>query len=210
MVSSDAPITVLVVDDHPIVREGLAAIIATQNDMRMVGGAANADDAVAQYLKARPNVVLMDLLLQDSSGTDAISAICAKWPDARILVLTTATGDDEIYRAIEAGARGYLLKDMVTQELVDAIRQVHMGRRYIPVRIGSALAEGLPRPGLTSREVEVLRLIASGLKNKEIAFELSISEGTINVHIKSILSKLGASDRTHAAMIGLRRGIIRV
>ena len=203
-------IAVLVVDDHPVVCEGLTAIISAHNGMTVVGTAKTAADAVTQYFKLRPNVVLMDLLLPDSTGTDAIQQICGKAPDARIIVLTTVTGDEEIYRAIEAGARGFLLKDMVTQELVEAIRQVHLGRRYIPAQIGTRIAQNLPRPGLTSREVEVLRLIASGLRNKEIAYELTVSEGTINAHIKHILTKLNATDRTHAVMMALRRGIIRM
>jgi DNA-binding NarL/FixJ family response regulator len=210
VVAPQSPITVLVVDDHPVVREGLTAIISAEKDITVVGVASTAADAVAEYFKLRPNVVLMDLLLPDRSGVDAITQICAKAPGARIVVLTTLAGDEEIYRAIEAGARGYLLKDVATKELVQAIRQVNSGRRYIPADVGSRIAEGLPRPGLTSRELDVLRLIASGLRNKEAAYELNLSEGTVNAHIKHILSKLHATDRTHAVMVALRRGLIRI
>jgi two-component system NarL family response regulator len=144
------------------------------------------------------------------SGTQAIQRICEKSSDARVIVLTTLSGDEEIYQAIEAGARGYLLKDMVRNELTQAIREVFAGRRYIPTQVGRQIAENLPRPDLTSREVDVLRMVASGLRSKEVAYELDIAEATVNVHIKHILSKLNASDRTHAIMVALRRGIIRL
>ena len=203
-------ITVLLVDDHPVVREGLTAIISAEKDMTVVGSVGTAMKAVDEYFRLRPNVVLMDLLLPDRSGAEAIQRICAKAPNARIIVLTTLAGDEEIYRAIESGARGYLLKDIVTEELVQAIRQVNSGRRYIPADVGARIAEGLPRHGLTSRELDILRLVASGLRNKEVAYELRLSEGTVNAHIKHILSKLNASDSTHAVMLALRRGIIRI
>ena len=204
------PITVLVVDDHPVVRDGLNAIISSEPDMQVVGEAGTGVDAVTAYLDVHPNVVLMDLLLPDISGAEAIRRICAQSPNARIIVLTTVDGDEGIYRALEAGARGYLLKDMVRRELIQAIREVAGGRRYIPAQVGARIAENLPRPDVTAREIEVLQLIASGLKNKEVAYRLGVSEATVNAHIKHILSKLNASDRTHAVTIALRRGIIRL
>jgi len=202
--------TVLVVDDHPVVRDGLNAIISSEPDMQLVGEAGTGIDAVAAYLEVRPAVVLMDLLLPDISGSEAIRRICEKAPNARVIVLTTVAGDEEIYRALEAGARGYLLKDMVRRELIHAIREVAAGRRYVPAEVGARIAESLPRPDVTSREIEVLQLIASGLKNKEVAFRLGVSEATVNAHVKHILAKLNASDRTHAVTIALRRGIIRL
>jgi DNA-binding NarL/FixJ family response regulator len=200
----------LLVDDHPIVRDGLKAIISSEPDMTVVGDVGSGAEGVKAYFELRPSVVIMDLLLPDISGADAIKEICNRSAGAFIIVLTMLTGDEEIYRALDAGARGYLLKDMVRRDLIRAIREVHSGRRYIPAEVGTRIAEHLPRPDLTSREVEVLRLVSSGLRNKEAAFELGISEGTINAHIKHILSKLNATDRTHAVMIALRRGVIRL
>jgi two-component system NarL family response regulator len=202
--------TVLVVDDHPVVRDGLKAIISSEYDMEVVGDVGLGREAVAAFAQLHPTVVLMDLLLPDITGTEAIRQICAKTPSALIVVLTTLDGDEEIYRALEAGARGYLLKDMVRRELIDAIRQVAAGRRYIPAPIGARIAENLPRTEVTGREVEILKLIAIGRKNKDIAFHLSITEATVNAHIKNILAKLHASDRTHAVTVALRRGIIRL
>jgi two-component system, NarL family, response regulator len=207
---SKIPTTVLVVDDHPVVRDGLKAIISSEPDMEVVGDIGLGQEAVSAYARLRPSVVLMDLLLPDISGAEAIRQICEKAPDALIVVLTTLDGDEEIYRALEAGARGYLLKDMVRRELIQAIRQVASGRRYIPAQVGTRIAENYPRMEVTSREVEILKLIAVGNRNKEIAFQLSISEATVNAHIKHILSKLNASDRTHAVTVALRRGIIRL
>jgi len=204
------PITVLVVDDHPVVRDGLNAIISSETDMQVVGDVGTAAEAVTAYFRLRPAVVLMDLLLPDFSGSEAIRRICEKSANAQIIVLTTADGDAEIYRALEAGARGYLLKDMVRRELIQAIREVSGGRRYIPAQVGARIAENYPRPDITSREVEVLQLIAAGFRNKEVAFRLGVSEATINAHIKHILAKLNATDRTHAVIIALRRGIIRL
>ena len=203
-------ITVLVVDDHPVVRDGLRAIVSSEPDMEIVADVGTGAAGVESYLALRPSIVLMDLLLPDISGTEAIGQICQRAPAAQIIVLTTVGGDIEIYRALEAGARGYLLKDMVRKDLIHAIRAVAAGRRYIPAQVGSLIAENLPRPDITAREVEVLQLIASGLRNKEIAYELGVSEATANAHVKRILEKLNASDRTHAVTVALRRGIIRL
>ena len=208
--NSKTPSTVLVVDDHPVVRDGLKAIISSEPDMEVVGDVGLGQEAVIAYERLRPSVVLMDLLLPDISGADAIRQICQSSPNALIVVLTTLDGDEEIYRALEAGARGYLLKDMVRRELIQAIRQVASGKRYIPSQIGTRIAENYPRMEISSREVEILNLIAIGRKNKDIAFQLSISEATVNAHIKHILAKLNASDRTHAVTVALRRGIIRL
>jgi two-component system NarL family response regulator len=207
---SKQPTTVLVVDDHPVVRDGLKAIISSEDDMQVVGDVGLGREAVTAYVQLHPTVVLMDLLLPDISGADAIREMCEATPSALIVVLTTLDGDAEIYRALEAGARGYLLKDMVRRDLIAAIRQVASGRRYIPAPIGERMAENLPRTELTSREIEVLKLIAVGRKNKDIAFHLSVTETTVNAHIKNILAKLHASDRTHAVTVALRRGIIRL
>ena len=208
--NSYTPTTVLVVDDHPVVRDGLKAIISSEPDMEVVGDVGLGQEAVCVYSELRPSVVLMDLLLPDISGAEAIRQICRKSPDALIIVLTTLDGDEEIYRALEAGARGYLLKDMVRRELIQAIRQVALGRRYIPSQIGTRIAENYPRMEITGREVEILNLIAIGKKNKDIAFALAVSESTVNAHIKHILAKLNASDRTHAVTVALRRGIIHL
>ena len=204
------PITIMIVDDHPVVRDGLAAILSSQSDLEIVGEASTGAEAVEQYFKLQPMVVLMDLLLPDMIGSEAIKIICEKSSDARIIVLTTLGGDEEIYRALEAGARGYLLKDMVRHELILAIHQVSGGHRYIPAEIGARLAENFPRPGLSAREVEVLQLVAGGLRNKEIGFQLGVTEATVNAHVKHILAKLDASDRTEAVMIALRRGILHL
>ena len=185
-------------------------MISAQPDMQVVGEAGTGTEAVESYFRMRPDVLLIDLLLPDFPGSEAIRQICAKSGSARIIVLTTVGGDEDIYRAMEAGARGYLFKDMARRELIQAIRTVHEGRRYIPAEVGARLAENLPRPALTSREIEVLQLVATGLRNKEIAFKLGLSEATVNAHIKHILEKLNASDRTHAVTTALRRGVIRL
>ncbi len=208
--TSPNPITVLIVDDHPVVREGLGAMISAEPDMVVVGETGNGAGAVDLYSKLRPHVTIMDLLLPDIGGSEAIQQIRRHSDDARIIVLTSAAGDEEIYRALEAGAHGYLFKDMVRRELIQAIRAVCDGRRYIPPNVGSRIAENLPRTTMTSREIEVLQLIAGGLKNKEIAFELGLSEATVNVHVKHIIGKLNASDRTHAVTKALLRGVIRL
>jgi two-component system NarL family response regulator len=205
-----ASITVLVVDDHPVVRDGLNAIISAETDMSVAGEAGSGVEGVEEFARVRPSVVLMDLLLPDISGVEAIRQICQRAPNARILVLTSLDTDEDIYRALEAGARGYLFKDMVRRELIQAIRDVALGQRYIPARVGIRIGESLPRPDISAREVEVLKLVASGFKNKEVAARLGVSEATANGHVKHIIAKLNASDRTHAVTLALRRGIIRL
>ena len=185
-------------------------MISSEDDLQVVGDVGLGREAVAAFDRLRPNVVLMDLLLPDISGAEAIRQICEKTPSALIVVLTTLDGDEEIFRALEAGARGYLLKDMVRRDLIDAIRQVAAGSRYIPAPVGARIVENLPRKEVTGREVEILKLIAVGQRNKDIAFQLSITEATVSAHIKNILAKLHASDRTHAVTVALRRGIIRL
>lgn len=206
----DNPITILIIDDHPVVREGLVAMLSAEPDFKVLGEAATGREALDSWEKLKPAVVVCDLLLPDISGAEVIRQICSSSSDVPILVLTSVGGDEEIYRALEAGARGYLLKDSARSELVQAIRTVHKGRRYIPSEIGGRLAENLPRMGLSAREIEVLQLVASGNRNKEIAFKLAISEATVNAHMKHILEKLGAEDRAHAVVLALRRGFMRM
>jgi DNA-binding NarL/FixJ family response regulator len=208
--SAQARIRVFSVDDHPLLREGIAAIIDNQSDMLMVAQSANAQDAVVQFRKHRPDVTLMDLRLPDRSGIDTMIAIRAEFPDARIIMLTTFEGDIDIKRALEAGARGYMLKSMPPKELVEVIRQVHAGKKRIPPQLAAQLAEHMSDEALTQREVEVLGQIAGGNRNRDIAERLFITEETVKVHIKHIMEKLGASDRTQAVAIGIRRGIIQL
>ena len=200
----------MIVDDHPVVRDGLNAMLSAEPDISVVGEAGTGAEALLLLNKLRPSVVLMDLLLPDIEGSEVIKRVCSRSSDIAFIVLTSVAGDEEIYRALEAGARGYLFKDMARKELVQAIRTVHKGQRYIPSQVGSRIAENLPRTDLTARETEVLQLIATGLRNKEIAFSLTISEATANAHVKHILEKLNASDRTQAVTTALRRGIIRL
>lgn len=204
------PVSVLIVDDHPVVREGLCAMIAAEADMQVVGDVGTGGEALAIIPKLRPMVVLMDLLLPDMHGSEVIKRVCSRGSDTAFIALTSLVGDEEIYRVIEAGARGYMFKDMARKELVQAIRAVAKGRRYMPAQVGIAIAENLPRPGLSDREIEVLQHVAAGRRNKEIAHQLGISEATINAHVKHILEKLHASDRTQAVTTALRRGIIRL
>ena len=201
-------IRVLTVDDHLLLREGIAAVLEGQEDMVLVGEAGNGREAVECFRRLRPDVTLMDLRMPDMSGLEAIAAIRADFPDARIIVLTTYTGDAQAAAALKAGAAGYLLKNLVRKELIETIRTVHAGKRRIPPEIATGIAEHVADDTLTDREIEVLRGVAAGKSNKLIAAELDIAEGTVKTHMKSILPKLDASDRTHAVMIALRRGIL--
>ena len=204
------PIRVLSVDDHGLLREGIAAIIANEADMDLVAQASDGREAIQQFRQHRPDVTLMDLRLPDMSGIDAIIAIRTEFPDARLIVLTTFDGDVEIQRALEAGARGYLLKSMPPKELVAGIRQVHAGKKSIPTEVVAHLAEHLSDETLTERELEVLARLGSGNRNRDIAEQLFISEETVKVHMKHIMEKLGATDRTQALTIAMRRGFIRL
>lgn len=204
------PIRVMTADDHPIFRGGLASLIAAYADFELVAEATNGRDAVEAFRVHRPDVALMDLSMPVMGGVEAIAAIVAEHPDARIIALTTWDGDADIHRALEAGARGYLLKDVLDEELALAIRQVHAGRRAIASGVAQRLAEFSPRIALTEREVEVLAHVAEGLSNKQIGAVLGRTEGTIKVHVLHILQKLEAADRTEAVTIGLQRGIIHL
>jgi DNA-binding NarL/FixJ family response regulator len=203
-------IRVFAVDDHPLLREGLAAIVNNQTDMQLVAQASSGGEAIQSYETHRPDVTLMDLRLPDMSGIDALISIRLKVPDARIVILTTFEGDVEIQRALKAGARGYLLKGMPPSELVDAIRQVHAGKRRVPPEVAAQIAESLSDDDLTPREIEVLRLVAEGNRNQDIAARLFISEDTVKAHLKHIMLKLDATDRTQAVTIAVRRGIIHL
>ena len=205
---SDFVIRILSVDDHPLLREGIAALVQNQSDMELVGEASNGREAVEQFRKHQPDVTLMDLQMPEMSGIDALGAIRGEFPEARIIVLTTYAGDVQVLRALKAGARAYLLKGLLRKELLDTIRAVHAGQKRMPAEVAAEIAEHATDDVLTAREIGVLRLIAGGNANKEIAAQLSITEETVKGHVKSILAKLGANDRTHAAMIGLKRGII--
>jgi DNA-binding NarL/FixJ family response regulator len=208
--TGQASIRVMSVDDHPLLREGLAALINHQPGMDLVAQASTAQEGIAQFRKHQPDVTLMDLRLPDKSGIEAMIAIRAEFPEAKIIVLSTFEGDVEIQRALQAGARGYILKSMPPKELIDVILQVHAGKKRIPTQIATQLAEHLSDEALTDREVEVLSQIAGGNRNRDIAEKLFITEETVKVHIKHIMDKLGASDRTQAVAIGLRRGIIHL
>jgi DNA-binding NarL/FixJ family response regulator len=201
-------IRILAVDDHPLLREGIAALVNAESDMKLVAEASNGEEAIEQFRLHRPDVTLMDLQMPALNGIEAVARIRAEFPDARIIVLTTYTGDVQALRALKAGARAYILKGHVHRELLEAIRAVHAGKKRIPTEVAAELADHAAENELSSREIEVLRLIASGNTNKLIADQLSIREETVKSHVTNILSKLGANDRTHAVTIGLRRGII--
>jgi DNA-binding NarL/FixJ family response regulator len=202
------PIRVLCVDDHPLLREGVTALLASEPDMRLVAEASNGREAIEQFRKHRPDVTLMDLQMPEMNGVDAMIAICAEFPAARIIVLTTYTGDVQVLRALKAGAQAYLLKGLLRKELLETIRLVHAGQKRILPEVATELAEHATDDSLSSREIEVLRLISGGNANKEIAAQLSITEETVKGHVRNILAKLGANDRTHAVTIGLKRGIM--
>jgi DNA-binding NarL/FixJ family response regulator len=203
-------IRVLCVDDHPLVRKGIASILANEADMELVGEANNGREAVEMFKQFKPDVVLMDLRMPDLDGTSATRMIRQEVPDAKIIALTSYDGDQDIYRALEAGVRGYILKEMVHTEVVRAIRTVHSGKRLMPQEVAERLSEYFPQVALTPREVEVLGLVAKGMANKEIATRLGTASGTVKMHIQNILAKLGASDRTHAVTIAMERGILHL
>jgi DNA-binding NarL/FixJ family response regulator len=208
--STEKPIRIMTVEDHPVFREGLSMIIASQSDMTLVAQASNAAEALQEYRRLRPDVTLMDQRLPGASGTEALSAIRNAFPQARIMMLTTSSGDIEIQRALRAGAAAYVLKSTGKDELLQAIRTVAAGRKHIPSDVATCVAEGMGKEDLSPRELEVLELIREGNKNKQIADQLCIAETTVNFHIKNIVDKLQANDRTHAVTIALRRGLLQV
>lgn len=203
-------ISVLCVDDHPLVRKGIASIVASEPSLKIAGEAGNGREAVEKYAELRPDVVLMDLRMPVMDGVEATREIRKINPDARIIALTSYDGDQDIYKAIEAGVRGYILKEMVHTKVLDAIRTVHSGKRLMPQEVAERLSEYFPQVALTPREIEVLRYVARGLANKEIAHQLGTASGTVKMHVQNILAKLNASDRTHAVTIALERGILHL
>lgn len=210
MTSSKTKICILCVDDHPMVREGLAGIIGRQSDMSLVAEAPTGQEAIRQYRTHLPDITLMDLRLPDMTGIEAMRKILAEAPSARILMLSSYEGDMDIKSALLAGAQGYMLKGMEAKELLEEIRLVHSGKRHISLNVAAKMAEHFTGDPLSPREIEVLQLVATGNRNKEIAFTLSVAEDTVHSHMKNILSKLDAHDRTHAVIIGLRRGILHL
>ena len=210
MSAESSLIRIMAVDDHPLLRQGIAGLVTDQSDMKMVAEASNGREAIQQFRTHRPDITLMDVQMPEMNGVDAIIAIRGEFPEARIIVLTTYVGDVQVLRAIKAGARAYLLKNTLHKELLDTIRSVHSGKKTISPEVSFQLAEHATDDALTPAEISVLRLIAAGNANKQIADQLSITEETVKGRVKNILSKVGANDRTHAAMIGIKRGIIEV
>ena len=210
MSSEQVSIRILVVDDHPVVRQGIAVLVETQSDMALVAEASNGREAIQQFRAHRPDITVMDLQMPEMNGLDALTAIRGEFPDAKIIVLTTYAGDVQILRALKSGAQGYLLKSTFHKELVDTIRAVYSGKKRLSPEVSHEIAEHSTDDALTPAEISVLRLIAAGNANKQIADQLSITEDTVKWRVKNILSKLGAHDRTHAAMIGVKRGIIEI
>ncbi len=208
--NNEARIRVLSIDDHPLVREGLAALINDQADMRVVGQGSTGHDAIQRFREHQPDIVLMDVRLPDMSGIDAMITIRSEFPEARIIMVTSSEGDVEMQRALAGGARGYMLKSMPPNDLLEAIRKVHVGKKAIPSEIAARLANHMSDEALTAREVEILQQVAEGNRNRDIAERLFISEGTVKVHIQHIMEKLGANDRTQAITIAVRRGIIHL
>jgi len=208
MVAEPKQIRILSVEDHPVFRQGLLMILETEPDMVMVGQAGNGVEAINEFRRCRPDITLMDLRLPGTNGTDILIAIRGEFPDARIIMLSSSDSDGEIKRALRSGAAGYVLKSMPQDQLLNVIRSVHAGKRQVPAEVAALLVEHLGEEDLTPRELQVLQLIRDGRKNKQIADQLSISENTVNFHIKNIVDKLGANDRTHAVTIAVRRGLL--
>jgi len=209
-VTANLPLRILLVDDHPVVREGLALILDNQADMTVVGQASDGRQAIVLFRQLQPDVTLMDLRMPEVGGVEALTAIRAQFTNASIILLTTYDGDEDIYRGLRAGAKSYLLKDASTQEILSAIRQVGLGKNHIPQAVGAKLAERAQFPDLTESERQVLQRLATGRSNQEIAIALSVTEGTVKFHVKNILSKLGVDNRTEAAIVALKRGLAQL